>query len=160
MTRANDYLEMVEGFKLGSLGANVRKFVSPATFKDTTTEKNKQKSTFRHFDLNDYRMKWTQDVSIKFLEEVLGLTPQISGTPSISIILEGAVDGMTNQFLPHVILYNNSPGCKIPRAFFFQQSFKFKTQDEFLAWLDGIKDKCKQTGLAALDFPNGWSRGH
>jgi hypothetical protein len=153
MTRANDYLELVEGFKLGKLGAGKKTFhVEPQTIQDDEQQLNIWDV---QEDTRNERITWSQHWD-QHLLKALRVDEVERDISHIQIILSAIPD--ENSWIPTLRFRQKGTSFGgIDDRFFTAKRLAFDTQEDFVTWLLKYKPKIKKVGIEAIqDFPKNW----
>jgi len=161
MNRAKHYTDLIEGFKLGSLGVSRKpteiKVVEPIDTREREIEGFQVTSTIMP------EWEWSETIVDPDWISLLHIHKTLDSIKNVYayIILHLSIQTPTNTHLRcSMYIYDTNKSQRAPLA---EGRFEFPLKlnwEEAVSWLNKEEDKVRKRGISSiLRFPQGWKKG-
>jgi hypothetical protein len=143
ISRANNYIKLYEGFKLGSLGANKKlKSIEPPVTRKKTEVSNFHEATALTWT-------WTETLTSAWRSFFSSKIREQGGRLYIMLIARA---------VPKLgIYFENRDGRRTLIAEYNHTTIHFDTREEQQDWKEKIQREVENFGLFGLNFPHNWA---
>lgn len=166
MGQAKHYIEIIEGFKLGDLGAGSTKFVNRSTPQvppEPKVQKTKTQNKLNYYSFKGNVITWSQDIDSNELASSFRLSNEEQNKTAYihcTLFIRQAAKGGTPEYYPVLSVEIFSiDGEVVSRTIrFANDEVKFVWKDQSYPWLKQIAKVVKREGLLGLAFPKAWRK--
>jgi hypothetical protein len=153
MTRADSYLHLLEGFKLGSLGARSKK---PIVVVPNIEPELPKPKVWGFSKPDEDSMTWTQYFEPETIKKLKLYDAKEGSDLTIKMSVDFVVS--TSRYLPQLVFLKKSNENMARKGTFVPKKLSFGTLDAFRDWLHRGEEDIKEKGIDLEQFQRYWKK--
>jgi hypothetical protein len=153
MGKATNIIDIIEGFKLGSLGAGKK----PSREVEPDKPKREPKEGIRGFEFGTNRIEWTENLDGAW-SHIFKDRPTWDELSDYEVDFWAYVKKENTFYVPtlEIALIDLDKEKRISTVIYKHEFLTMKEDGMAIKWLQGQRSAIKSEGAKALDFPENW----